>query len=232
MSCDSIVGELGKSGYTQSAIETIDARLHVLHWKAHEGTGLMVPLVSRLDRGVIHPFDPEVFWQITNIMIGKRTTDELLSLPWSEQFRLARELKVDDKWANYLSVYHLAVDELSAGCKDLDPEKVKKKICEVYEGTGKTILSAIPKWQVAILGAWLGAVGTGVGGLFVPGIIGVGMKISGIIGLGGIMSPAKPTKKILKAIKTAIRESADCDKTELKDALKMCLDNMKIRKTG
>jgi hypothetical protein len=232
LSCDSIVAELSKSDYTQSAIEKIDARLHVLHWKAHEGTGLIVPLVSRLDRGVIHPFDPEVFWGITNVIVGEKTTDELLSLPWSEQFRLVRELKSVDEWTNYLSVYHLAVDELSAGCKDLDPEKVKKQICEVYEGTGKAVLSAIPKWQTAILIAWLSAVGTGVGGLFVPGIIGIAMKISGIVSLGGVVNPVKPTKKILEAIKTAVRESAYCDRTELKNALRKCLDAMKIRKAA
>lgn len=232
LSCDSIMAEIAKKGYTPLAIKKIDARLHVLHWKAHEGTGLMVPLVSRLDRGVIHPFDPEVFWQITNVIIGKETTNKLISLPWSEQLRIVRDLKVNPRWANYLSVYHMAVNMLSADFKDLDPEKVKKQICEVYKGTGKVVLSAIPKWEVAILGAWLASIGAGVGSLFVPGITGVFMRISGMVGLGGTLAPIKSSKKILEAIITSVRESANCDKTELRNALRKCLDSMKIRKTG
>ena len=227
LSCDSIVAQLLERDYTQVAIKEINDRLHILHWKAHRGEGLEVPLVNKLDGGVVNPANPDLFWPATDVIVGKETVQELHALRWSEKFRLARELGDSHEWKRFLSVYYLAVDELAKGSKGLDPEKVRERVAKAYPRTSKAVVGAIPKWETAILAGWLGAVGCGIGAIFVGGTVGTVLGSIAVPTLGGVLTPRGPAKKIFSAIKTAIRESTYCDKGELTKALKECLDSLR-----
>ena len=223
LSCDSIVAELMENDYPQAAITKINGRLHLLHWKAHSGEGLEVPLVNKLDSDIIEPTDPVLFRSVMEVIVGREAVEKLYALPWPEQFRLARDLRETPEWEMFLSVYYAATDELAKGSKGLDPEKVSEWVMTAYPSTAKVVAGAIPKWQTAILAGWLGAVGCGIGSMLVGGPVGIVIGGVAVVALGGVITPGRPAKKILGSIITAIREGAYCDKSELRKAIGECI---------
>lgn len=229
-SCYSVISELVAMDYAHEGIGKINDRLHLLHWKAHGGDGIEVPLVYKLERGLVHPMDPDLFWSVSSVILGQQIVEELLRLPWPEQFRLARALQDDVDWTNYLSLYYVAVDELSRESQTLDADKVRRHLNQAYSSTARAVLKGIPKWEVAVLSSWLGAV-YGVSSIPVPGIVGTVVKVASVIVLGGIVSPLPKIRKFGTAIVKSIRESATCDRKQLAKSLQERLSKLRFQQS-
>ena len=230
-SCDSVISELVVMDYPHVGIGSINDRLHLLHWKAHGGNGIEIPLVHKLERDLIHPMDPDFFWSISRTILGQTIVEKLLRLPWPVKFRLARALQHNPEWAKYLSLYYAAVDQLSKESHNLDADKVKKCLSQDYLSTPRAVLKGIPKWEAAVLSSWLGSVGYVVSNITMYGKLDTFVNVASVMLLGGLVSPWQKIRKLGTAIVNSIRESGTCDRKQLVKSLQVRLNELRIQQS-
>ena len=226
-SCDSVIAMLIENGFDSMATKIINERLHVLHWKAHEGHDLIVPLAHKLDKDEPHPLDPELFWLTLKIFLGEKIVGAFLEKPWKEQLRIARELRENPIWQRFVAQY-ISIVEMLAKYTSLKPEKIKSRLKECRPTTSKAAWNELNKWEVVLLTMLLLALGSGITACFIgPGVLQSILAATGVFGGGAGISSIKKLPNIPKSIVQGIRQSAEYDTKELKRILKSKLDMLR-----
>lgn len=223
-SCDSVIAMLIENQFDSIATKVINERLHVLHWKAHEGHDLIVPLAHKLDKKEPHPLDPEMFWLTLKMFLGKKIVNTFLEKPWKEQLRIARELKEDPIWQKFTTQY-ISIVEMLAKYSSLEPEKIKSRLKECRPTKTIAAWNALNKWEFILLMILLVSLGSGITAIYLdPGVFQQILGTTGLIGTGSGISSIKKIGNIPRCIIQGLRQTAEYDTEELKRLLKNKLD--------
>lgn len=226
-SCDSIIATLIENRLNLTNTKVINHRLHILHWKAHEGHDLVVPLAYKLDKGVPHPLDSELFWLTLEMFLGERIIKVFLEKTWTEQLRIARELRDTPIWQKFAAQY-LDIVQMLSEYMSLNPETIKRRLKECRPTIISAVWDAQNKWEVLLLTVLLLSLGSGVAACFIgSGILQSVLAATGVIGGGAGISSVKYTPNIVRCVIQGIRQSAEYDTKELKRILENKLDMLR-----
>jgi len=225
--CDTVIAILIEKNFDSLATSLISERLHVLHWKAHDGHGMVVPLAHKLDTEEPHPFDPDLFWLTLKTFLGKDIVDTFLNKSWKEQIRIARELNDNPIWKKFVTQY-ISIVEMLAKYMNLSPEKIQTQLKECRPSTFKAVWSTLEKWEVTLLLILLMALSSGVKACFMdPGLLQSILGSIGVVGGGIGLTSIHKLSDISHLLVKGVKESASYEKNELKRILRNKLDMLK-----
>lgn len=209
VSCDTILGYLKKNGFRANELTLIEHRLHILHWEAVEGEGLRVPILNRLLRGKLDPYDHQVFWQATCFLIGSEDVEKMFKLPWADKLSTCIELRNDPTWQHYVAIYRSIVETTSAEMSGINQQSVMSELRKRFPSKTKFTLDHMSKLELAALAISFGV--SSIGLLFPP---------ITTISLIGTAATGISSTLVIRRWRQVLKEYAETDLADLKYKLR------------
>jgi len=174
VSVDTVSCNLMANGYPAQFVGPVVDRLHVLHWKSHEGDGLAVPLLGQFGADHLDVSDPLVFWNVMDRLLGPELRTGVTEYAWVDACRLIADLRNDALWKTLVVRYVELVELVNTDNAELRQEIVLDGLGQQYPSLIKTLgIPRLSKFGLlsvvcTILGlsttsgllGWGGAIGT------------------------------------------------------------------------